>query len=652
MAVHRPTHRSGVRRALIALVVATVASVATTVAVTASTVSAHPSDPSPRSAPSTAVSTTPASAETGVPSSLVAVVPCRLLDTRVSRRTPVRADETIGLDVAGRCATPTDATAAALTVTTTGSTSRGHATVFPASTGLPATSTLNFSANTTVANTAITALVDGAAEIHVSSTVHLVVDVTAVFVPAPGGATAGRFQPLDPTRVADTRTDGRRGVGDIAVALPAGVPSDATAISATITMVNSRRPGHLSVRPAGATRSRTSIVNTDPTNPTRAVTVVVPVTSAGFVVHRSVETDVVVDLAGWFTGPSASLADDGLFVAVTPHRVWDARVSHEALHPDGTAERLMGDNSHGSAIVNLTAVDTVRPGYVSVRPAGTPWAGTSSLNPRWRLPTANLAISQLSDRGLAFRSRTGTRLVVDVTGWFTGPRLQATTSPDPNPMPQRGGRVLFVSDSALAGIRWTGALDLLVGADFHADLESCRRLIGASCRGREGYAPTTAVTAIRNAPGTFDTLVMGVGYNDFSGTFALGVRSVVTAARERGISRIVWITYREPVTYRSPAGASNAATFAANNATLRSMLATGLYPEIELADWNAYTASRPEWFTSDGVHLRPEGAVEAAVFVSNTLAHLERRPCPVAGQSTGATAPGGWCARPRWTGQG
>lgn len=596
------------------------------------------------SAPSALESTAATFPETAAaPSSLVPVEPCRLVDTRTSRSARLRAGATIRVTVAGRCGTPVDATAAALTVTTTGSTGRGHATVFPPSTELPTTSTLNFSANTTVANTAITALTAGAAAIHVSSPVHLVVDVTAVFVPAQDGAAAGRFQPMDPTRVADTRTDGRRGSGDLSVALPGGIPSDATAISATITMVNASRPGHLGIRPTGTARSRTSIVNTDPTNTTRAVTVVVPVAPGGFVVHRSVETDVVVDVAGWFTGPSAPVADGGLFVAVTPRRVWDARVTADALHPDGTVERRIGDTAHGSAIVNVTAVDTVRPGYVSVRPAGTPWAGTSSLNPRWRLPTANLVISQVSDRGLAFRSRTGTQLVADLTGWFTGPRLRATTAPDPNPMPQRGGRVLFVSDSALAGIRWTGALGGLVGADFRADLESCRRLIGASCRGREGYAPSTAVTAIRNAPGRFDTLVMGAGYNDFAGTFPLGVQAVVTAARERGISRIVWVTYREPVTYRSPAGASNAATFVTNNATLRSMLATGLYPEIELADWNAYTASLPQWFTSDGVHLRPEGAVGAAGFVSNTLAHLERRPCP----AIGPAARGGWCGLPR-----
>ena len=143
---------------------------------------------------------------------------------------------------------------------------------------------------------------------------------------------------------------------------------------------------------------------------------------------------------------------------------------------------------------------------------------------------------------------------------------------------------------------------------------------------------------------TIDTLVVGVGYNDFASTFPLGFDSVIAAARARGIPRIVWLTYREPVTYHSPQGGSNAGAFVANNVILRERVASGMYPEVTLADWNAYSAPRPECFTADGVHVEATGPRAAAEYVSRTLAFLDRRVCPVG--IGGPAAPGGWCAAP------
>ena len=67
----------------------------------------------------------------------------------------------------------------------------------------------------------------------------------------------------------------------------------------------------------------------------------------------------------------------------------------------------------------------------------------------------------------------------------------------------------------------------------------------------------TCARAVATMPGTFDTLVINVGYNDYSSTFATGFDAVVAAARSRGIARVVWLGYRETVAYQSPQGASN-----------------------------------------------------------------------------------------------
>jgi hypothetical protein len=314
------------------------------------------------------------------------------------------------------------------------------------------------------------------------------------------------------------------------------------------------------------------------------------------------------------------------------------------LHRGGTLEVPVDELAASAVVANVTAIESVALGHLGAHAAGTPRPGTSLLNPMWRIPTANTAIVATSDRGIALYGRVGMHVAVDLMGYFTGPRPTATEPRPANPLPTSGGRVLMVSDSAFAGIRWSGNLGWLRGATFRADLESCRRLIGVSCRGREGYAPINGVDAILRAPGRYDTLVVAAGYNDFASLFDEAVAGVLAAARQRGITRIVWLTYREDVSYRSPNGASNAATFRANNAHLRSLVASGLAPEIELADWNAYTANAPaSWFAPDRLHLTPLGAQRAASYVSQKLAFLERRACPA---GIGTSAPGGWCADP------
>ena len=256
-----------------------------------------------------------------------------------------------------------------------------------------------------------------------------------------------------------------------------------------------------------------------------------------------------------------------------------------------------------------------------------------------------------STDGISLYAHRGTHFIVDVVGRFTGDPLPADVDPTPgasapaNEIPTYGGRVLLISDSAFAGIRWLGQLDMLQGATFRADLESCRRLIGVSCRGREGYAPNVAVDAIRSAPGNYDTLVVTAGYNDYAGTFETAVHSVLAAARAKGIDRIVWLTYRQDVRYVSPYGASWAGTFIANNKSLCAIVASGLAPEIEIADWHDTTVGAPRsWFAADRLHLTADGARGAATYISRKLAFLERRPCPTG--LGGAVSPGGWCADP------
>jgi hypothetical protein len=294
----------------------------------------------------------------------------------------------------------------------------------------------------------------------------------------------------------------------------------------------------------------------------------------------------------------------------------------------------------GAIVANLTAVHPNGSGWLALSPAGVGAVGSvSNVNVASEPAVASMAIVPLSSRGLVVRGIVSTDVVIDVYGWFTGARA-VPIHPPPTNVPPARPRVLVVGDSSFAGMRWSGTLDVLRGADFITDLQSCRRLIGVSCRGREGFAPQTAEQAVRSAGRGFDIVVVVTGYNDGSASFSRGFDAVVAAARHNGALRIVWATYREGTTYRSPGGLSYASVFAGHNAVLRAKLGSGANPDVVVADWWGYSAGQPQWFL-DGVHFRPVGAVAAADWISRWVARVAGRPCPVWG-----SAPGGVCENP------
>ena len=189
---------------------------------------------------------------------------------------------------------------------------------------------------------------------------------------------------------------------------------------------------------------------------------------------------------------------------------------------------------------------------------------------------------------------------------------------------------VVIGDSAIAAIRWVpGADNAVIGFRHVLDLESCRRLYAPSCRGREGRTPPTVFEVLTNYRRSQQVAIIATGYNDGVAQFADSFRAVVAQARALGFAQIVWWTLRSDVDYVSPGSIGNHQAFAANNATLRALVATGEYPDVVLADWGAYSADRPEWFVTDGVHYRALGAWAASDYLSRKMAFLDERPCPM-----------------------
>ena len=187
--------------------------------------------------------------------------------------------------------------------------------------------------------------------------------------------------------IVDTRTVGGAAPGDLAVPLPAGVAPDATAVAISVTVTDPTAPVYVTVHPNGSPRPTSSIVNSEPLERARAVTVLAPVTPAGLVRvpigagERHRRRDRLVHRARVRlrrpTGCSSS----------SRRRVCGTR-ARPPIRSTPVARSSANSSTQPAAAVlaNVTAIDSTAPGYVSAYPAGTPQPYVSMLNVTWREP--------------------------------------------------------------------------------------------------------------------------------------------------------------------------------------------------------------------------------------------------------------------------
>ena len=248
----------------------------------------------------------------------------------------------------------------------------------------------------------------------------------------------------------------------------------------------------------------------------------------------------MVDFLGWFTGaerrrlePTACSCRSRRSACSTPRDeaasvARSARSSWPASFPGAAA-----------LVTNVTATRADRAGFLTAYPAGTPRPDTSTLNPAmFEHTVANMAITRLSDRGLAYYSHAGSDVVVDVTGMFTGSPCAATLPPPPNAPAY--SRVLLVGDSTLAAVSllYPHSQAAFIGFEGIVDAASCRRLLRPSCKSAVTHlVPNTAVEAILGTPGRIDVLVVKTGYNDWNSNFPAEFDAVVAPAAPRARTR-------------------------------------------------------------------------------------------------------------------
>jgi hypothetical protein len=119
------------------------------------------------------------------PADLYTVSPCRILDTRTAGQ-PLSSGVPRSIQVTGLCGIPATAKAIAANVTViTGAGMMGSVTLFPGDEGVPSTSSINFGANQTRANSVILKLdgsgVGNLGAVSSATGAHLIVDVSGYF---------------------------------------------------------------------------------------------------------------------------------------------------------------------------------------------------------------------------------------------------------------------------------------------------------------------------------------------------------------------------------------------------------------------------------------------------------------------------------------
>jgi hypothetical protein len=208
-----------------------------------------------------------------------------------------------------------------------------------------------------------------------------------------------------------------------------------------VTATNTAVPGFITAWPAGLPRPLASNLNVERAGQTIANLVMVPLSADTKVaLYSQSPLDLVADLEGYVTGPGATPSTDGLFTPLVPVRALDTRSSAPLPRLTGGVPSSLplagrvGVPATGVAAVlmNVTATGADGPGFVTVFPGGSAVPLASNLNVSGAGQTIpNLALGSLGPSGaVGLYSLTGTDLVVDVAGWFSG---SPTSGPAPTP---------------------------------------------------------------------------------------------------------------------------------------------------------------------------------------------------------------------------
>ena len=369
------------------------------------------------------------------------------------------ANQRVELQVVGETVTgangtvgtvPAGASAVALNITGVEPDEAGYMTVWPCDVARPEASNLNFTSGAVVANGVIAPVgASGKVCIYSNQASHVLVDIAGWF--AGGDPSTAAFVGTTPNRFIDTRNaigvpkaripaNGVLRVPITGAAVlrtdgtPANIPAGATAVAVNVTAVNPSAQGYLTVWPCGTAMPVASNVNfTAGANVANGV--VAPVgPDGGICVYTYQQTDILVDVLGWFGGGAATPP----FVGAVPQRLVDTRnaiggptgritpdtpravpVRGVTLTVNGAAQAVPADAT--AVALNVTIAEAGEAGYATVWPCGTARPEASNVNFPRGGTVANGVVAPIGpDGSVCVFSDKDAHLIVDIAGWFTG----------------------------------------------------------------------------------------------------------------------------------------------------------------------------------------------------------------------------------------
>jgi hypothetical protein len=372
-------------------------------------------------------------------------VPCRAVDTRPN---PVAGGSVRNFNPAGGgCAgllTPTSgviAYAVNLTVAPHGPLS--YVTVWPAGEPQPGVSTLNSPDGRTKANAAIvTGGTKGEISVFAYNTTDVLLDVSGYFVSSAPGVATYVFFPITPCRVVDTRyPNGQFGLPalvakqqrtfqlDMSSCHLSRAPEEAGgafSINVTVIPKENKPVGHVTVWGTSTRHPETpgtSTVNvpTGTMTANAAIISVNPITGESISVEASDDTDIAIDVNGYFAFGLPSQEGLSLYT-LTPCRILDTRPNGE-FQGERTVPVTTDNNCSVSGVAKAYVLNaTVQPpgpmGYLTLWADGTKQPGTSTLNANDGVTSSNMAIVETTNGSIdAFASQT-TQLILDISAYF------------------------------------------------------------------------------------------------------------------------------------------------------------------------------------------------------------------------------------------
>ncbi|HEY3484439.1 MAG TPA: sortase [Ilumatobacteraceae bacterium] len=324
-----------------------------------------------------------------------------------------------------------------------------------------------------------------------------------------------------------------------------GIPSSATAVVLTVTVVNRSGENYVSVFPSGSALPNISNLNMAVVHEMAANLVTVQLGGGSIDVFAYKPTEMIVDVAGYYEGVSGPV-ESGRYVGLdSAVRIHDTR--HSGLRiplPAGWSTDVVVDGyvppNASSVVINLTTTATGGPGYFSCYPltqsTDSPPTDTSNLNVNRRDDTrASAAVVAVSNdgtrRGFRVYTQSGGHVIVDLVGYFTGPGAGSSTQGLFVPMSPL--RVLDTRSGPKRGRLWPNwtvearIVDVVGAPTF--DLDRAQAIV----------ANVTAVDA--RAPGYYTVWAAGMPRSGTSNVNASSVgqnvpNHVVTAVSNRGVA--------------------------------------------------------------------------------------------------------------------